>query len=219
MRLPALLVAGVAALLMASPAHAQDPPPRIGPFVFDLHATVPMFPSDNPGLQESRTLVTGELPGAGLGLHGGAHAYVLTWKALTVGVGVDMTVARTRQGAVPLSETAQSRPVTETFSHIAPELSFNFGDGDGWSYLSAGVGPSVWQFDVAGRDQVSADTERLQTTNWGGGARWFIKPRLAFSLDVRFYTVNPSTPDLRDPGLPTQPRTRLLIIGAGVSFK
>ena len=218
-RLTSSLCAAVTlALLTATDARAQDPPPRIGPFVFDLHATMPGFPSDDTDLANSRGLASNELPGRGLGLHGGAHVYVLTWKAVTIGLGVDATVARTHKSGAALTDGTSTRDVTETFTHIAPELSLNFGDGDGWSYLSAGVGPSAWAFDVAGRNPVSADTERLQTTNWGGGARWFIKPHLAFSLDVRIYDINPST-FVPEDLYPTAPRTRLLIIGAGISFK
>src|SRR5207248_5270192 len=40
-------VAAVLCLLpLAVPAFAQEPPPKIGPFVIDLHATVPRFPGD-----------------------------------------------------------------------------------------------------------------------------------------------------------------------------
>jgi len=43
------------AILAPRPAGAQDPPPRIGPFVLDLHATKPRFPND-PLLAASRGL-------------------------------------------------------------------------------------------------------------------------------------------------------------------
>ena len=60
------------------------------------------------------------------------------------------------------------------------------------------------------------DVERLKTIDYGGGARWFAKRHLAFSFDVRFYAINPSTPVN---GLPPSPRTRLFVVGAGVSIK
>ena len=41
-------------------------------------------------------------------------------------------------------EDVIGRPVTERFTHLAPELSFNFGTGNGWSYLSGGIGRSTW---------------------------------------------------------------------------
>jgi hypothetical protein len=58
--------------------------------------------------------------------------------------------------------------------------------------------------------------EPLQTLNYGGGARWFIKNRLAFSLDVRIYQVQPGTPVMPLPG---SPRIQLLIVGAGISLR
>ena len=57
---------------------------------------------------------------------------------------------------------------------------------------------------------------RCQTVNYGGGARWFIKKHLAFSLDVRFYEIKDGTPI---PPVPGSPRTTLFIIAAGVSLK
>lgn len=208
----------LALLLSSAPAMAQDPPPRIGPFVFDVHATIPRFPGDDSQLAFSRGLNPTELPGAGLGVHGGVHFYVLTWKAVTFGLGVDATVARAHKASRVVTEMQSTRATTATLLHAAPELSFNFGDGDGWSYLSGGIGPSVWSLTPDGAPRTDADIERLQTINYGGGARWFIKPHLAFSLDVRFYAINPGTPN-PGTGLPGSPRTTLLFIGAGISTK
>jgi hypothetical protein len=198
-------------------AFAQDPPPRIGPFVIDIQGTVPRFPG-SPLLGQSRDLVVAELPRAGLGLHTGAHVYVLTWKAVTIGLGAELAHARAHRAARLLSPTATGRPVTEDFTHVAPELSFNFGTGDGWSYLSGGIGPGIWAVVPDGAAKIPPDTERLQTINYGGGARWFLTHRLAFSLDVRLYAINPSTPSPAS-SLPTSPRTTLLIVGAGISVK
>ena len=95
-------------------------------------------------------------------------------------------------------------------------VSFNFGDGDGWSYLSGGIGTSTWSLVPDGLPPAAPDTEHLKTINYGGGGRWFIKRHLAFSFDVRFYAIEPTTPI---PGHPSGPRTTLLIMGAGVSVK
>lgn len=198
-------------------AAAQDAPPKIGPFVVDLQVTVPRFPHDQT-LADSRVLLLQELPGTGLGLHTGAQIYVLTWKAMTVGLGADLTIARARQGAPQLGPDAKGRAVTERFTHVAPEISFNFGSGNGWSYLSGGIGPSQWSLIPETGPALAANSERLKTINYGGGARWFIKRHLAFSLDVRFYAVNPSTPVPAE-GLVSGPRKTLLILGAGISVK
>ena len=52
------------ALLAAHPVLAQDPPPKIGPYVVDLHATIPRFPDDQQ-LAQSRGMLLAELPGSG----------------------------------------------------------------------------------------------------------------------------------------------------------
>lgn len=197
-------------------ASAQDPPPRIGPFVVDLHGTIPRFPGESQPLAESHGLALRELPGTGLGIHTGATVYVFKWKAVTFGLGSDLTLARARSSRQQVAANQFSRAITERFTHVAPELSFNFGTGDGWSYLSGGIGPGIWSAVADGEPKTGADQERLQTINYGGGARWFLNRRLAFSFDVRFYAINPSTPELGRPGTP---RTTLLIMGAGVSIK
>jgi hypothetical protein len=202
-------------LSLASRAAAQEPPPKIGPFVLDVHGTVPRFP-DDPQLTQSRDLLAREMPGIGLGLHASANVYVFTWKAVTFGLGADAALARAHNGPEPISPTVTGRPVTERFTHIAPELSFNFGTGDGWSYLSGGIGRSTWYIVPEGGEPLNADRERLETINYGGGARWFVKPHLAFSVDARFYAINPGTPE---GGRPGSPRTTLLIVGAGISVK
>ena len=108
------------------------------------------------------------------------------------------------------------RPVTETFKSISPQLSLNFGNGNGWSYLSVGIGRSIWSIIPDGAQPRPVDEESIRTINYGGGARWFIKPHLAFSLDVRFYEIDNGTPEL---GFPGSPRTVLLVIGAGISIR
>jgi hypothetical protein len=81
----------------ARSACAQEPPPPIPRYVIDLHATVPMFPNDLQQLADSRgvpPLTLTELPGWGIGAQAGVHLYLFTWKALTVGVGGEVMVAR-----------------------------------------------------------------------------------------------------------------------------
>ena len=204
-------------LTCSSRARAQEPPPRIGPFVVDLHGTFPMFPNDVPQLAGSRGLSLAELPGLGIGVDMGAHVYLLKWRAMTVGVGGQLTFGRAH--STPSAAAGQSlglRSVRERFVSGAPQISFNFGTGHGWSYLSGGIGKSVWSLHPDGTEPGEADLERLKTINYGGGARWFAKQHLAFSFDIRFYAINPGTSLF---GFPGSPRTRLMIIGAGVSVK
>ena len=202
--------------LYVRPAAAQDPPPKIGPFVVDIHGTMPRFPTSKQQLADSRDLLAQELPGAGLGLHGGAHVYPLRWKAVTFGIGADLTTARAHRAAPQLTATTFGRATTERFTHLAPEISFNFGNGNGWSYLSGGIGTATWSVVPDTLSPTAPDQERLKTINYGGGARWFIKHHIAFSFDVRFYAIDPSTPL---PSHPSGPRTTLVIMGAGISVK
>jgi hypothetical protein len=82
--------------------------------------------------------------------------------------------------------------------------------------LSGGLSASTWSVVPDGTTPLPPNEEHLKTLNYGGGARWFIKPHVAFSLDVRFYAVSAGTP-VGD--LPAGPRTTLVVIGAGISLK
>jgi hypothetical protein len=198
----------------ARAAHAQEPPPRIGPYVVDVRAAFPRFPSDSI-LAASRGLTTSDLPNAGLGLDLNAHVYLLKWKAVTFGLGGQLLLARARIESTTATEVAGGG-VTERLTSFTPQLSLNFGTGNGWSYISGGVGPSIWSIVPDGSSHQPADDERLNTFNYGGGARWFIRPHLAFHFDVRLHIIAPGAPS---DTLPGSPRTQLLIIGAGASFK
>lgn len=195
-------------------AGAQEPPPRIGPFVVDLQGTVPAF-GDDPLLAQSRGLSQAELPGPGLGVSVGVHVYPARLGPVTFGVGGEATVGRAH--AVPVAaDQSGLRRVTETFKSIAPVVSLNFGNGHGWSYLSIGVGRSIWSIAPDGAPATPADREVLSTIDYGGGARWFAKKHLAFSLGVRLYEIHAGA---LQADLPGGPRTVLLVVGAGVSLK
>jgi hypothetical protein len=214
LRLPSVAVL-LFTFASASFVAAQEPPPRIGPFVIDVHGTLPNFPDDSQ-LAASRGLQQADLPGLGLGVHAGAHVYVFKWKAMTVGLGGSIVAARAHSSEKVVDGAVVSQAVTEKFSHAAPELSFNFGNGNGWSYISGGIGLAKWSIVPDGSMPAAADEERLRTVSYGGGARWFIKKHLAFSFDVRFYQMDPGTPTIFGPG---SPRTTQLIAGAGISVK
>ena len=208
-------------LSTAAAARAQDPPPKIGPFVVDLHATVPKYPS-SPALAASHDVVVAELPGRGLGLQVGGQVYFFRWRAVTFGIGGEYAASRGRKpppdapGSSTATDATTLRETEETFSSKGTSLSFNFGTGHGWSYISGGIGQSTWSVIPVGRAAFPSDQERLKTINYGGGARWFAKAHLAFSFDVRFYAINPGPAFLDFPG---SPRTTMLVIGAGVSLK
>lgn len=203
------------ASLAGSRAEAQDESKPIGPFVVDVRVTNPGF-AQSQQLADSRGLALADLPGSGLGLDLGAHVYFYKWKAVTFGAGAQLTLARAHSSQQVQDGAVIASAVTEHYTSIAPQISFNFGTGAGWSYLSGGIGPSVWSVVADGTTALPADDERLMSVNYGGGARWFAKPHLAFTFDVRFYNIYPGTPEF---GFPGSPRTRMLIFGAGVSVK
>jgi hypothetical protein len=213
-----ILLLAVAVICFAGDraADAQEPPPPISRFVVDLHGVVPKF-GDDPQLAASRGLTSDALPGPGIGFTAGAHVYFAKIAAVILGVGGELAVGRSHAAAVTSADqTSSLGPVTETFTSIAPALSLNFGNGNGWSYLVFGIGQSVWSIVPDGAQALPIDQERQKTLNYGGGARWFIRKRLAFSLDVRLYEIAASVPPS---GAIGTPRTRLLVIGAGISVR
>jgi hypothetical protein len=213
-RAAGVLLLGCALSLAANAsALAQDEPSRIGPFVIDVRGALPGFPGD-PALAASRGLLPDELPGRLLGLDAGAHVYLFQWKAVTLGVGAQLTALR---GSAEAPSGTGLRTVSSRLVSFAPQLSFNFGTGNGWSYLSGGMGSTQWSITPEGQGSSNADEERLRTFNYGGGARWFAKPHLAFTFDIRFHAIDAGT--IYPGGRPGAPRTRLLVMSAGVSVR
>lgn len=233
-----LSVALLMCLAVSARASAQQSP-RIGPFVADARVTFPRFPTESPQLAQSRFIAESDLPGLGRGLDFGAHFYVLKWRTVTFGVGAAVMVARSHFTPPPLPPGAVVPPpapvvppipgtplvppkpvagqaVTERFTAVAPQLSFNFGKGTGWSYISGGLGQSKWAVVPDKSKATVADQAWLKTINYGGGARWFAKKHVAFTFDVRFYAINPG---IANEGHGISPRTTLLVIGAGMSVR
>lgn len=215
MRRAVLVFSATAFLCVHGRADAQDTPTPFPHVVVDLHGIVPVFPNDNAQLAGSRFVTStnspvqvGELPGAGFGGRVGVHAYLFKWKAITFGVGGEVLSARSTSAPDPSLDLV---PVTERLTSGDGQVSFNFGSGHGWSYLSGGFGRSQWSIIPAGQTPAPADIETLPTTNYGGGAHWSIKKHLGFSLDVRVYEIKP--------GSSGSPRTRLFVVGAGIFLK
>ncbi len=203
-------------LAASASARAQEPPPRIPWVVLDLHGTFATFPG-NAALAASRNLQQLELPGGSFGVDAAIHLYPLRWRAVTFGIGGQVTGARSHSTPDPSASASLGlRPVTEKFVAASPQISLNFGSGKGWSYISAGVGVAQWSIVPDGVEPLDVDTERLRIPNYGGGARWFIRRHLAFSFDVRIYGIPPGAPSATRPA---PPRANLLVIGAGVSLK
>jgi hypothetical protein len=205
----------LAALLWAAPAGAQDEDKRLPHFVFDLHGSTLGF-KDSADVAGPLGLAVTDLPGRGVGFELGAHVYPLTWRWITFGVGGSVHMSRAHSGpTTDVSGNPVGHDVNSRLTAYSPQVSFNFGTGRGWSYLSGGIATSSVKYSIDGV-AVDQTTPRRKTINYGGGARWFMKDHMAFSLDVRFYAINPinGTAERKQ-----SPRMALMVLSAGVSFK
>ena len=198
--------------LLAPAAAGAQPDEPVGGFVVDVRGSVAPY-GRNEVLAGSRGLDPLATPATGLGFEAGAHAYPLRWRVITFGVGASFHTSRGSRGPDLL---AQPGPTLQTtFTAISPQVSFNFGGRDGWSYLSGGMGTSRLTLRTGG-DDLAPPQRRASTLNYGGGARWFLTERFAFSLDLRFYAISPLAPD----GLhPRSPRMTLMALNIGASLR
>jgi hypothetical protein len=230
----AAIVVAIAALVTSTPAMAQSPPSTPGPYVIDIRAPMSGLPSGSAfhPLLPANTLV----PKRGFGLGVGGHVYVAHLGVSRVGVGVDVlrvrgtavtpptTTSSTSTGtttssvAVSALNTAGQIDVAMTMTAIAPQLSFNFGTREGWSYLSGGYGAAQMrtaatgeqQVPLTGRTTLIRDDGRSAAVNYGGGARWFIRGRMAVGFDLRFYRIAAAG---------TRPSAKLVVASAGLSVR
>ncbi len=146
-------------------AQSLTPGPP-GPFVFDARGIVSGIPNSVVFVPPEAT--TAIVPTRGFGGSLGGHVYAFRLGPGRFGLGVDLSYAR-----------GTSADVETTFSTIDPQISFNFGTSDGWSYLSAGVGAARVKTEPVGL------SESVQVFNWGGGARWFLTPHFGIGFDIR----------------------------------
>ena len=204
----------VVLLLMTAvtPTAAQDPGP-IGPFVVDVRGAFVSVGQDAM-LAAGRGLGPAQLAASGLGVDIGGHVYLFRWRGITFGVGASALLASPSRSPGKDDPDPNGPTVKTRFTALSPQLSFNFGDGDGWSYLSGGLGTSRMSVFVDTGDE--PEQRRAGTLNYGGGGRWFIKPRLAFSFDVRIFAISPLEQIPTEPG---SPRMTRVAISAGVSIK
>jgi hypothetical protein len=158
-----LLLAIVSAHDAAAQSLNPGPP---GPFVFDARGVVSGIPNSEAFVPPGLTTAT--IPSRGFGGGVGGHVYAIQLGPGRFGIGVDLAFAR-----------GTSTEVQTTLSTIDPQVSFNFGTADGWSYLSAGVGAARLKSEPSGI------SESVQAINWGGGARWFLSQHFGIGFDIR----------------------------------
>lgn len=210
-------------LLVPALAHAQDatPPPLleepIAPFVVDARGVMARFKQD-PTVAASIGVASTELPTRGLGLAVGAHVYPLRTGSFALGLGGELLLrARGSHTVPPTEEEGPDGPTIVTrMTAVSPQLSLNFGKRSGWSYLSGGIGWASLTSEVQVDGPLESPSERRRTLNYGGGARWFAQDHLAFTFDLRFYSIGAGEASVSGPALPAM---RLMVFSAGVSLK
>jgi hypothetical protein len=205
----------------AAPVSQQAPGSPPGPFALDVRLAMPSF-NTGSALADPLGFRTDRLPGRGWGLLVGAHVYPLRGRRFSLGLGADLVRTSGSQAPDPESATAATDPTIETrFNALVPQVSLNFGTSRGWSHIGGG-----YAFMNRATGDVDADVPlgpRLRGIHYGGGARWFISPHVAFSFDLRFYRIpEQAAEDATTAGaaaVPFQPKSRLFLASAGISFK
>lgn len=205
----------------AARADAQDAPDvaledqPVGGFVVDVRGAFPKFKQD-PNIASGIGVSALNLPTRAVGLAVGAHFYVAHAGPLTLGVGGEwMTAGRNRTLPSATKDAAPGPTVHTRMSSVTPQISFNFGKRQGWSYISGGVGATT--FTAERQDTpLPAQESRTRTFNYGGGARWFSKKHVALSVDLRFYAINPQEKTAVRPAFS---RMTLVAFNVGAAFK
>ena len=159
---------GLAGVLFGSQTGAQSlTPGPPGPFVIDLRGSTSGIPTSiglYPTIPEG-----GSVPSRGFGYDVGGHVYLFNLGPARLGLGINVVGVR-----------GTAIDATTTMNILAPQLSFNFGSSEGWSYLSAGAGTA----------RVNAEeTASSSAINAGGGARWFIRRHIAVGFDLRWHKI------------------------------
>ena len=208
---------------IASPAAAQTRE-RLPWFAIDAHAATVGLPQAEgwvPAVSDDT-----ELPGRNWGLSTGATVYPFRVGLITFGAGASVIIGKGSGESLTITSgsgaTATTRvtPVVHTgITSLAPQLSINFGRKQGWSYLSAGLGVSkvTSRADAVGSTPAVEMPEAWNSAlNFGGGARWFMKPRLGAGFDVRFVKLASRSATAT---LPSAKRTQMWNISAGISIQ
>ncbi|MEO7192926.1 MAG: hypothetical protein ABI051_17915 [Vicinamibacterales bacterium] len=200
-------------LVSAVAAHAQRPGP-ISPFVVDLRGFYSGLGQD-PTTAKDLELEPIRLPKRGLGALAGLHVYPLRTRTFALGIGGEGMLVRGRFQLKDTEGKPVDLPAQQRVKSLTGQLSINFGSHDGWSYLTAGMGPMILKTYVGETAPLDPAPSKM-TINMGGGARWFASQHLAFTFDVRFYQTRP---EVLTPPYPSRQRMRLLILSAGISAR
>ncbi len=212
---PAVAAVVVALIgLVGPPAASAQAPPRdpLSLYVVDVRGAFPLL-GQSEQTAASLGVNPSQLPGRGLGISAGAHIYPIRRRGWALGVGGEWLYSTAHADIIPVDDTTPARTMARRFESLSAHVSLNFGHRDGWSYLSGGIGPLA--FDTWD-DVDSPDGARAMTLNYGGGGRWFTRPHLAFTFDVRFYATRPSEPTAV---VGARGKQTVMVIAVGVSVR
>ena len=159
----------MALLFPAADAAAQPTTGPIPRFVVDTRGSLARFKQD-AGVASSLQVDSTNLPTFGLGATLGAHVYVLRTRRITIGLGGEMVFARDSATADVEDDATPGPTVTTRLSGFAPQISFNFGRDEGWSYFSGGLG-SARMTSEREDVPVTGTASRTKMLNYGGGAQ------------------------------------------------
>jgi hypothetical protein len=193
---------------------AQAPQP-LPPAVVDIRGFYTPFGQD-PTTAANLSLAAATLPNRGLGGVADVTFFLLRDHKISIGLGGEALFAHAHvQPIDPNSGKPVGLPIHQTLRNISPQISLNFGHRDGWSYVTAGMGPLSLGTYLG--DQAPTDAPPTQSTlNLGGGARWFASRHVAFTFDIRFYQTKP---EVITPSYPGRQRSNLRVLSAGISLR
>lgn len=215
----AFVVGLVLLLPIGVSAQTREPLPR---FAIDLHAALVGLPTTEGWIPE--VSADTEVPGRAWGLAAAITAYPFRAGIMTLGIGVGFSQgtgtsqSRSIRSGTGATATTRVTPAVRTeITNLAPQVSVNFGHKLGWSYLSAGIGRSKAFSAIDNATTASTvDVGWNQALNFGGGARWFMRPRLGAGFDVRFVKLGSRA---ATDALPFALRTQTITVSAGISIQ
>ena len=210
-------LAGLLALAVTAAPAAGQTASLPGPWIVDIRGATSSVPTD---LSFYPAQSAAFVPSRGFGLDLGGHVYIMTVGPARLGLGANVVLLRsTATEPVPSADADANDDILPAqrlalnLRTVAPQVSFNFGSRDGWSYLSAGMGIGSVATRVEGSTTAERRSGRLRSINFGGGARWFLNPRMAIGFDIRAHSLAAAG------GESPTPRVRAVAVSAGLSLR
>lgn len=214
-----VLVAGAAAAQTPSPTPAPAPP-QIQPLSV---APLPWFALDVRGGftslgQDTTTAIAlgqlaADMPGRARTAVVGLHFYPIRRGSFKLGIGAEGLRGSSSNRRLDGEGQPTGPVIRRRLEGASGQVSLNFGKGRGWSYLTIGSGPMKFDSYL---DDARPSRAGTPTLNYGGGARWFFKSHLAFTVDLRLYLTKPVT---ATPDAVGRQRQRLVLLSGGFSLK